>query len=463
MEQTNPIIEKIRTLLSGKQFFALQKYLESLNAADIAEYLEELLEEEALTSEELLCCFRLLPKDQATETFADLDPQLQSQLINGFSDRELSALLDDLFLDDTVDLIEELPANMVKRILQNVDSGTRAAINQVLNYPEDSAGSIMTTEYVELQPGMTVAQAFDRIRRTGVDKETIYICYIVGPTRKLLGLVTVRELLLAHPEKVLRDMMETHVISVSTLDDREDVANRFARYGFNALPVGDKEHRLVGIVTVDDAMDVLQEEATEDMEKMAAITPSEHPYLRAKTLEIWKQRIPWLLLLMVSATFTGMIISGFEQALAAQAALIAFIPMLMDTGGNCGSQASVTVIRGMSLGEIALRDVGKVLWKELRISLLCGGVLAAAAFVKILLVDGWLMGNPSITIGVAAVVCSTLTLTVILAKLVGSSLPMLAKRLGFDPAVMASPFITTIVDALSLLLYFQIAALLLGL
>lgn len=456
--------EKILTLLQEKKYQPLQKYLESLNPADVAECLAELLEQRKIDGEsDLPRLFRLLPKELASDVFAEMEPELQSKLIAAFSDRELSEVLADMFLDDTVDVIEEMPASVVKRILKNVDGDTRKQINQILNYPEDSAGSLMTTEFVDLRPAMTVAEAFDHIRQTGVDKETIYICYIIGPTRKLLGLVTVRELLLARPDTVLRDMMETNIISLSTLDDREDVANRFAHYGFTALPVVDREHRLVGIVTVDDALDVLQEEATEDMEKMAAITPSEHPYLRAKTGEIWKQRIPWLLLLMVSATFTGMIITSFENALAAQAALIAFIPMLMDTGGNCGSQASVTVIRGLSLGDIEFSDLGRVLWKEWRVSLLCGISLSAVSFGKLLLVDRLLLGNTGVTLLVAAVVSLTLLLTVILAKLVGASLPMLAKRLGFDPAVMASPFITTIVDALSLLLYFQIASALLGL
>ena len=454
--------EKILSLLQDKKYAALQKYLETLEPADIAECMTDLLDDGELEERDLLRLFRLLPKELASDTFAEMDADLQEKLIGGFTDKELSEVLQDMFLDDTVDVIEEMPASVVKRILKAVDSDTRKSINQVLSYPEDSAGSIMTIEYVDLRPAMTVAEAFARIRETGVDKETIYICYIIGPTRKLLGLVSVRELLLAAPDTVLRDMMETNITAVSTLDDREDVANLFARYDYTALPVVDKENRLVGIVTVDDAIDVLQEEATEDIEKMAAITPSEHPYLRAKTLEIWKQRIPWLLLLMVSATFTGMIISGFEQALAAQAALIAFIPMLMDTGGNCGSQASVTVIRGMSLGEIELSDVLRVMWKEIRVSLMCGGVLGAVAFAKIMLIDGLLMGNPGITVPVAAVVCATLVCTVVLAKLVGCTLPMAAKKLGFDPAVMASPFITTIVDALSLLLYFQIASLMLG-
>ncbi|MBR5390151.1 MAG: magnesium transporter [Clostridia bacterium] len=463
MTEKEQFSEKILSLLQEKKYSALQKYMDTLNPADIAECMEDLLDDGDIQEEELPRIFRLLPKELASDTFTEMEPEFQEKLIEAFSDKELAELMGDMFLDDTVDVIEEMPANVVKRILKNVDSETRKSINQVLNYPEDSAGSIMTIEYVDLRPGMTVQEAFARIRQTGVDKETIYICYIIGPTRKLLGLVSVRELLLAKDDTVLRDIMETNIISVTTLDDREDVANLFAKYSFGALPVVDKENRLVGIVTVDDAIDVLQEEATEDIEKMAAITPSEHPYLRAKTWEIWKQRIPWLLLLMVSATFTGMIITGFENALAAQAALMAFIPMLMDTGGNSGSQASVTVIRNLSLGEVEFADIGKVLWKELRVSVMCGATLAAVAFGKVMLIDGLLMKNPGVTVTVAAVVCLTLLLTVVVAKLVGCSLPLLAKKIGFDPAVMASPFITTIVDALSLILYFRIATVILHL
>lgn len=455
--------EKILSLLQARSYPALQKYLETLNPADIAECLDDLLDAGALPEEDLPRVFRLLPKELASDTFSEMDASLQETLIDAFSDGELSQVLGDMFLDDTVDVIEEMPANLVKRILKNIDPETRQAVNQVLNYPEDSAGSIMTTEFVDLKPGMTVREAFDHIRRTGVDKETIYLCYIIGPTRKLLGLVSVKDLLLADSGAVLRDMMETNIISVSTLDDREDVARLFTRYDFTALPVVDRENRLVGIVTVDDAIDVLQEETTEDMEKMAALTPSEHPYLKASALEIWRQRIPWLLILMVSATFTGMIISSFETALARCAALIAFIPMLMDTGGNSGAQASVTVIRGMSLGDIEFSDLLRVVWKEVRVSLLCGLSLAAVAFGKILLVDGLLLHSEGITPQVALVVCLTLVCTVFFAKLVGCTLPLFAKKLGFDPAVMASPFITTIVDALSLLIYFQIAAGLLGL
>ena len=455
--------EKILELLRGKQYSALQRYLDTLNPADIAECMLDLQEEEDLEDKELLRLFRLMPKELASDTFAEMEPDLQEKLIGGFSDKELGEVLGDMFLDDAVDVIEEMPASVVKRILKTVDAETRQAINQLLKYPEDSAGSLMTIEYVDLRPAMTVEEAFAHIREHGVDKETIYTCYIIGPTRKLLGAVSVRELLLAKPGTVLRDMMETNVISVTTLDDREEVANLFSHYGLTALPVVDKEKRLVGIVTVDDAIDVLQEEATEDMELMAAMLPSERPYLRSGTFEIWKQRIPWLLILMISATFTGMIITGFENSLAANAALIAFIPMLMSTGGNCGSQSSVMVIRGLSLGEIEMSDALRVLWKEFRVSVFCGLALGVAGFAKVLLIDGLLFHNPDITVPVAAVVGLTLAFIAIAAKLVGGLLPMGAKKLGFDPAVMASPFITTIVDALSLLLYFQIASLLLGL
>ena len=455
--------ERILELLRAKQYSALQRYLDTLNPADIAECMLDLQDEEDLEDKELLRLFRLMPKELASDTFAEMEPDLQEKLIGGFSDKELGEVLEDMFLDDAVDVIEEMPASVVKRILKTVDAETRQAINQLLKYPEDSAGSLMTIEYVDLRPDMTVEEAFDHIRQHGVDKETIYTCYIIGKTRKLVGAVSVRELLLAPPGSVLRDLMETNVISVSTQDDREEVANLFTHYNLTAMPVVDKEKRLVGIVTVDDAIDVLQEEATEDMELMAAMLPSERPYLRSSTWELWKQRIPWLLILMVSATFTGMIITGFENSLAANAALIAFIPMLMSTGGNCGSQSSVMVIRGLSLGEIEMTDALKVMWKEFRVSVFCGLALGAAGFLKVWLIDGLLFRNPDVTIPVALVVGLTLAFIAIAAKLVGGLLPMGAKKLGFDPAVMASPFITTIVDALSLLLYFQIASLLLGL
>ena len=455
--------EKILELLQGKQYSALQKYLDTLNPADIAECMTDLLDDGELEDKDLLRLFRLLPKELAADTFAEMDADLQEKLIGGFSDKELGEVLEDMFLDDAVDVIEEMPASVVKRILKTVDAETRSAINQLLKYPEDSAGSLMTIEYVDLRPDMTVEEAFSHIRQHGVDKETIYTCYIIGKTRKLIGAISVRELLLAPPQAELRDLMETNVISVSTMDDREEVANLFSHYGLTALPVVDKEKRLVGIVTVDDAIDVLQEEATEDMELMAAMLPSERPYLRSSTWELWKQRIPWLLILMVSATFTGMIITGFENSLAANAALIAFIPMLMSTGGNCGSQSSVMVIRGLSLGEIEMADALRVMWKEFRVSVFCGLALGVAGFFKVWLIDGLLFRNPDVTVPVALTVGLTLAFIAIAAKLVGGLLPMGAKKLGFDPAVMASPFITTIVDALSLLLYFQIASLLLGL
>jgi magnesium transporter len=354
-----------------------------------------------------------------------------------------------------------MPANVVTRLLKNVDAETRRNINQILNYPEDSAGSIMTIEYVDLSPNMTVKDAFDHIRKTGIEKETIYTCYVTT-RKKLVGVVSVRDLLLSDYDVNIKDIMDDNVISVQTTDDKEEVANTLSKYDMMAVPVVDKEGRMVGIVTVDDAIDVLTEEATEDIEKMAAITPSEHPYLRSGVFEIWKQRIPWLLLLMVSATFTGMIITSFEESLAAQVALTAFIPMLMDTGGNSGSQASVTIIRGLSLGDIEFSDILKVVWKEFRVSILCGISLSIVAFGKIMLVDHLMMHNNDINAVVAFVICGALALTVVIAKLVGCTLPLFAKKLGFDPAVMASPFITTIVDALSLMIYMNLATLILG-
>ncbi|MBR0139208.1 MAG: magnesium transporter [Firmicutes bacterium] len=452
----------IMEMLRSKRYQDLRVHLDECNPADIAEALETLTDDETMTPEELVKTFRLIPKDLAADTFVEMNPDMQETLIAAFSDKELHDVIDDLYLDDTVDVIEEMPANIVSRIMKNVGPDTRDNINQLLKYPKDSAGSIMTIEYVGLKPEQTVRDAFNTISESGVDKETIYTCYVIDK-RKLIGIVTVRELLLANYEDKIGDIMETNVISVNTLDDKEVVAQTLAKYDFTALPVVDKDERLVGIVTVDDAIDVMTEEATEDIEKMAAITPSEHPYLRSSVFEIWKQRIPWLLLLMVSATFTGMIITRFEDALAAQVALTAFIPMLMDTGGNSGSQASVTIIRGLSLGDIEFSDILEVVWKESRIALLCGTVLACATFLKILLVDRLLMGNSDVTLTVAAVVCITLVFTVFIAKLVGCTLPLLAKKLGFDPAVMASPFITTIVDALSLMIYMNVATALLGL
>jgi len=449
------LLEKVEDLLNRKQFAQLRDLLLPLEAADIASLCEEL-------DDRVPVMFRLLPKELAAEVFVELDSDEQEILILSFSNTELKEVLDELYLDDTVDIVEEMPANVVKRILQHSDPETRRSINEILKYPEDSAGSIMTTEFVDLKATMTVEDAFKRIRRTGPDKETINVCYIIDDGRHLLGVLSIRTLLLAEEDDVIGDIMERNFISVQTLDDQEVVARALSKYDFLALPVVDKEERLVGIVTVDDAMDVLQEEVTEDIEKMAAMLPSDKPYLKTSTWETFKARIPWLLLLMISATFTGQIISSFESALAAFTVLTAYIPMLMDTGGNCGSQASVTVIRGLSLGEIEFSDIFRVIWKEVRVAVACGAVLAVANFAKLMLLDRLLFHTP-ITPVVAAVICLTLVFTVFTAKLVGCTLPLLAKKIGFDPAVMASPFITTIVDAISLLIYFRFASLLLGL
>ena len=445
-------VEKtIRALLGEKKYQTLKDILVTMEAADIAAIFEELEEDR------IPLLFRLLPKETAAETFAELEPEWQELLIRGFSDTELREVINELYVDDAADLVEEMPANVVKRILAQADPQMRREINEILRYPENSAGSIMTTEYVSLRPSMTVAEAIMRIRRTGVDKETIYTCYVTEG-RRLLGTVSAKDLLLAVDESTrVSEIMDEHVISVNTLTDQEEVAQMLSKYNFLALPVVDNDGRMVGIITFDDAMDVLVEETTEDIEKMAGMLPSEKTYLRSNAWDLFKHRIPWLMLLMVSATFTGMIITGFESALAAQVVLTAFIPMLMDTGGNSGSQASVTIIRALSLGELEFADAPRVIWKEIQTAVLCGVALAALCFAKILLVDRLLLGNTDITVLTAFVVCFTMAVTVLIAKIVGCTLPMAAKRIGFDPAVMASPFITTIVDALSLLVYFGIA------
>ena len=452
----NVTVEKtIRSLLDAKKYQTLKDVLVTLEPADIAAVFEE------LDKERNPLLFRLLPKETAAETFAELDPEWQELLIRGFSDTELHEVVNELYVDDAADLVEEMPANVVKRILAQTDPQMRKEINEILRYPENSAGSIMTTEYVSLRPTMTVRDALARIRTTGVDKETIYTCYVTEE-RRLLGTVSAKDLLLAMDEATpVTQIMDEHVISVTTLTDQEEVAQMLSKYNFLALPVVDTDSRMVGIITFDDAMDVLVEDTTEDIEKMAGMLPSEKTYLHASPWDVFKQRIPWLALLMVSATFTGMIITGFESALAAQVVLTAFIPMLMDTGGNSGSQASVTVIRALSLGELEFRDLPKVVWKEIQTAVLCGVALSLLCFGKIMLVDRLLLGNTDITTLTAFVVCATMAMTVLLAKLVGCSLPMAAKKIGFDPAVMASPFITTIVDALSLLVYFGIASALL--
>mgnify|MGYP003300219141 CR=1 FL=1 len=457
MTERFEIVEKaIITMLEEKKYTTLREIMSTMNSADVAEIFFDLKEHQ------IPLLFRLLPKELAAEAFAEMEPDTQELLIRGFSDNELKEILDELYADDAAELAEEMPANVVKRILKQAEPEMRSAINQILRYPENSAGSMMTTEYVSLRPEMTVEESILRIRRQGVDKETIYTCYVTKG-RKLLGLVTVKDLLLCSDDETkVEDIMLTNLISVNTHTDQEEVARMFSKYNFLALPVVDKENRMVGIVTFDDAMDVMEEETTEDMEIMGGMLPSEKTYLKSSVFELFKNRIPWLLLLMVSATFTGMIINGFEDALAAQAALMAFIPMLMGTGGNSGSQSSVTVIRALSLDELRFNDLGRVIWKEIRTAVLCGVALAAVCFVKIWLIDRLLLGNPDITLIVDAVVCLALLVTVVASKLVGAALPLGAKAIGLDPAVMASPFITSIVDALSLLVYFLFARLLLG-
>lgn len=441
--------EKILELLEARKYSEIAAMVKDMNPADAAVMLEELPEQK------MPIVFRLLPKELAADTFAYMDGDGQEILVRGFSDKELDEVMEQLFLDDTVDMIEEMPANVVKRILRHVDLDTRKMINQVLNYPRDSAGSIMTMEYVDLKRNMTVEQAFERIRATGVEKETIYTCYVTDSRRKLEGIVTVKDLLLSPKTEAIRNIMETNVKFVSTHTDQEEAAKALSKYDFLAIPVVDAEERLVGIVTVDDAIDVLQEEATEDIEKMAAIAPSDRPYMKTSAFATWKKRVPWLLFLMISATFTSGIISSYEDALASMMVLSSFIPMLMDTGGNSGSQSSTTIIRGLSLGEIRYLDVPKIIFKESAVALMCGGTLAVANFVKLMLVD-------RVTLLVAAAVCLTLMVIVLVSNVVGSTLPILAKRLGFDPTVMASPLITTIVDAVALVIYFNIAKLLLG-
>ena len=450
--------ERVIELFENKKYGELKEMLLEQMPADIALLFEEIEERERPRF------FRVMPKELASEVFTLLDSDMQEDLIGAFSDRELREIMDDMFMDDAVDIIEEMPASVAKRILRQADSATRSMINKLLAYPEDSAGSIMTTEYVDLKREMTVADAFTRIRAIGLDSETIYTCYVTDPRRKLLGIVTVRELLLAPPDKLLGDIMETNVIYANTLDDKESVAGIFERYDFLALPVVDNEERLVGIVTVDDAIDVLQEEMTEDIEKMAAITPSEKPYFKTGVFRTFLVRVPWLLLLMISATFTGIIISSFETTLAENVAygiaLTCFMPMIMGTAGNSGSQSSVTIIRSLSLGEVGYRDIFRIIWKELRVAFLCGITLGVVNVGKVLLVDNLLLGR-EYSMSVILVISITLVATVVLAKFIGCSLPIVAKRVGFDPAIMASPLITTIVDALSLVLYFQIATMVL--
>ena len=441
----------INKLLDDKKYKTLRDILTTMNAFDIAALFGD------MHDSKIQILFRMLPKELAADVFVEMDEDTQEFLIKGFSDSELKAVVDELSADDAVDIIEEMPANVVKRILRQADPETRKQINELLKYPDDSAGSIMTTEFVILRPSMSVDQAILRLRRTGIDKETIYTCYVTHDNGKLAGVVTIKDILLADEDELIENLMEENVISVGTLDDQEEVAQVIRNYDFMAVPVVDTENRLVGIVTFDDAVDVMEEEATEDIQKMAAITSSDKPYTKIGVFETWWHRIPWLLLLMISATFTGIIISSFEQKLEGLIILTAYIPMLMGTGGNAGSQSSVTVIRALSLEEIEFKDIMWVIFKECRVSFICGVTLAIVNFGKMLLVDGMLLNMPGITPTVAIVVSLTTLVVVIVAKIVGCSLPMVAKKIGMDPAVMASPFITTIVDAVSLIVYFAIA------
>lgn len=442
-------LDEIKELLETKQYTRLRQQLADMNMADIASFMGELEEEEQLKT------FRILPKSMAADVFSYLEVEDQQYIISSLSDREAANIINNLMADDAVDFLEEMPANMVKKLLANANAETRRDVNHLLQYPESSAGSIMTVEYVDLKEDMTVEDAISRIRKIGVDSETINVCYVLDPKRTLVGAVTLRQLLIHSADVLIHDIMDENVIYLHTLMDQEEVARQFSKYDFIAMPVADNENRLVGIITVDDVVDIMEEETTEDIEKMAAIVPTEKPYLKTGIFETWKSRIPWLLLLMISATFTSKILMNFEEALNALPLLTAFIPMLMDTGGNAGGQSSVTIIRGLSLGEIEYRNMPKIWIKEIVVSVCCGVTLAVAYFIKLMVFD-------KVDMVIAMVVCLTLVVTVMVAKTIGCTLPLLAKRVGLDPAVMASPFITTIVDALSLIVYFQIAQQLIG-
>ena len=443
-------MEDIKELLETKQYTRIRQELSELYDADIASILED------LSDEDMLKVFRILPKDAAADVFSYLEVDDQQTIITSLSEKDAANIINNMMADDATDLFEEMPATVVKRLLASASPDARRDINHLLKYPEDSAGSIMTVEYVDLKENLTVAQALERVRKVGVDSETINKLYVLDKSRTLLGTLTLRKLLLSDPDAVVRDIMHENAVACNTLMDQEEVARQFQKYDFTTMPVVDNENRLVGIITIDDVVDIMEEEATEDIEKMAAILPTDKPYMKTGIFETWKKRIPWLLLLMVSATFTGSIIKKFEDALSACVVLTTFIPMLMDTGGNAGGQASVTIIRGLSLEEITFRDFFRVVWKEARVALVCGATLAVCNFGKLLLID-------KVTVSVALVVCLTLVVAVFIAKIIGCTLPMVAKKVGFDPAVMASPFITTIVDALSLIIYFAIATNLLGL
>ena len=448
--------DELMQLLDERRMKELQLRLEDMNEFDVAEFLSE------IGDNRMPMVFRLLSKQMAADVFANFDSPEQEQIINSITDSELSAIIEELYVDDAVDMMEELPANVVKRVMRTATPETRRLINQYLNYPENSAGSIMTAEFVDLKKYMNVRESIARIRRIGEDKETIYTCFVTSADRKLEGVLSVKDLLLSDDETVIEDIMDTNIVFCMTHDDQEEAAEKISDYDLMALPVVDKEGRLVGIVTVDDVIDVMEAEATEDFELMAAMTPSDKPYSRTSAWDMWKRRVPWLMFLMLSATFTSMIINSFEDALAVQAVLIGFIPMLMGTGGNSGAQASTAVIRSISLGDTEPEDVGRVIWKEFRVAILCGVTLAAVNFAKMLLVDRMLLNNDGVTITVAAVVSLSIVLIVMFAKVVGSVLPIAAEKLGVDPAVMANPLISTITDAVSLLIYFEIATLMIS-
>ena len=447
--------DELTELLNKRDMKQLKQRMEELNEFDVAEFLAE------IDDNQMPMVFRLLSKETAAEVFANFDTPEQEKIINSITDSELSGIIEELYVDDAVDMMEELPANVVKRVMRAARPETRNLINQYLRYPDNSAGSIMTSEFVDLKKYMNVKEAFARIRRIGEDKETIYICFVTSADRKLEGIVTVKDLLLADDDTVLEDLMDRNVIFASTTEDQESVSEKFSDYDLMALPVVDGEGRLVGIVTVDDIIDVMEQEATEDFEKMAGILPSDKPYSRTSTVEMWKNRIPWLLFLMLSATFTSMILTSFEDMLAVQAGLVAFIPMLMGTGGNSGAQASTAVIRSLSLGDTEPGDALRVMWKEWRVSVLCGLTLALVNFFKMLLLDGMILHNDSVTVTVAATVSLSVLFIVMFAKVVGSALPILAEKLGVDPAVMANPLISTVTDAVSLLIYIYVAKLIL--
>ena len=443
MARFTELENKIMEMIEQKHYKLLKDKISEFNSYDLAELLGRLPEKN------MLLLFRLLPKDLAADTFVEMDTEQQKALIDSFSDNELKEVIEELYIDDMVDIVEEMPANVVKRILKNSTDSTRKTINQILNYPQDSAGSIMTTEYVSLRSSMTIADAIAKIRRIGLDSETIEVCYVTDNVNHLIGQIALRTIVLSDDDKTIEELMDRNVIYANTFDDQEEVANMFGKYDLTVVPVVDKDKRMVGIITIDDAWDVMERETTEDIEIMAAITPTDTPYLKKTAFDIWKSRMPWLLILMISASFTGMIITGFQDALKKYVILTAYIPMLMDTGGNSGSQSSVTIIRGLSLHEMEFRDIFKVLWKESRVAIFCGFTLAAINFIKLMLFD-------QVGLKVALIVNITLVLTVLVAKTVGSALPMAAKRVGFDPAVMSAPFITTIVDAISLIFYFGI-------